>query len=146
VASRPVVQPRYLPSSALTRPVRLPRPKGAASMAWFYEIRNSNNAGLKRNGGFASQTPRRSPGAKTPRKLKTCVSRTGRMLNASSLAGMLRSSLGSSAIEIELEITASIPRSISNNHYRSGLSGFQRHRQAVGFFQSRACSCCPDIE
>jgi hypothetical protein len=30
-------------------------------MTWFYEIRSSNNAVLKRDGGFALKTPRRLP-------------------------------------------------------------------------------------
>jgi hypothetical protein len=50
------------------------------SMAYFYEIRSSNNAVLKRDGGFPTQPPRRLRDAKTPRKRETLGSRTPWML------------------------------------------------------------------
>jgi hypothetical protein len=39
-------------------------------MAWFYEIRNSNNAVLKRDGGFASQDAAKVAGRADAKKLK----------------------------------------------------------------------------
>jgi hypothetical protein len=39
-------------------------------MAWFYEIRNSNNAVLKRDGGFATQDAAKAAGREDARKLK----------------------------------------------------------------------------
>jgi len=40
-------------------------------MAWFYEIRNSNNAVLKRDGGFATQDAAKIAGREDARKMKS---------------------------------------------------------------------------
>jgi hypothetical protein len=39
-------------------------------MAWFYEIRNSNNAVLKRDGGFATQDATKIAGRADAKKIK----------------------------------------------------------------------------
>ena len=39
-------------------------------MAWFYEIRNSNNAVLKRDGGFATQDAATIAGRADAKKMK----------------------------------------------------------------------------
>jgi hypothetical protein len=39
-------------------------------MAWFYEIRNSNNAVLKRDGGFATQDAAKIAGREDAKKMK----------------------------------------------------------------------------
>ena len=41
-----------------------------ASMAWFYEIRNSNNAVLKRDGGFPTQDAAKIAGREDAKKMK----------------------------------------------------------------------------
>jgi len=40
-------------------------------MAWFYEIRNSNNAVLKRDGGFATQVAAKIAGREDTKKMKS---------------------------------------------------------------------------
>jgi hypothetical protein len=40
-------------------------------MAWFYEIRNSNNALLKRDGGFATQDAAKFAVRADAKKIKT---------------------------------------------------------------------------
>jgi hypothetical protein len=44
--------------------------KGPTSMAWFYEIRSSNNAVLKRDGGFATQGAANTAGRADAKKIK----------------------------------------------------------------------------
>jgi len=39
-------------------------------MAWFYEIRGSNNAVLKRDGGFATQDAAKTAGREDAKKMK----------------------------------------------------------------------------
>jgi hypothetical protein len=39
-------------------------------MAWFYEIRSSNNAVVKRDGGFATQDAAKVAGRKNAMKMK----------------------------------------------------------------------------
>ena len=39
-------------------------------MAWFYEIRSSNNAVLKRDGGFATQDAAKIAGRTDAKKMK----------------------------------------------------------------------------
>jgi hypothetical protein len=39
-------------------------------MAWFYEIRNSNNAVLKRDGGYATQDAAKIAGREDAKKMK----------------------------------------------------------------------------
>jgi len=39
-------------------------------MAWFYEIRSSNNAVLKRDGGFATQDAAKTAGREDAKKMK----------------------------------------------------------------------------
>jgi hypothetical protein len=39
-------------------------------MAWFYEIRSSNNAVLKRDGGFATQDAAKIAGREDAKKMK----------------------------------------------------------------------------
>ena len=39
-------------------------------MAWFYEIRNSNNAVLKRDGGFPNQDATKIAGREDAKKMK----------------------------------------------------------------------------
>jgi hypothetical protein len=39
-------------------------------MAWFYEIRSSNNAVLKRDGGFATQEAAKTAGRADAKKMK----------------------------------------------------------------------------
>jgi hypothetical protein len=39
-------------------------------MSWFYEIRNSNNAVLKRDGGFATQDAAKIAGRADAKKMK----------------------------------------------------------------------------
>ena len=39
-------------------------------MAWFYEIRSSNNAVLKRDGGFATQDAAKIAGCENAKKIK----------------------------------------------------------------------------
>jgi hypothetical protein len=39
-------------------------------MAWFYEIRNSTNAVLKRDGGFATQDAAKTAGREDAKKMK----------------------------------------------------------------------------
>ena len=46
-------------------------PKGATSMACFYEIRNSKNAVLRRDGGFATQDAAKMVGREDARKMKS---------------------------------------------------------------------------
>ena len=57
-------------SPTTSRPVYIAGPKGATSMAWFYEIRNSNNAVLKRDGGFATQDAAKIAGRADAKKMK----------------------------------------------------------------------------
>jgi hypothetical protein len=45
-------------------------PKGAPSMAYFYEIRSADNMLLKRDGGFASQDAARMAGREDAKKMK----------------------------------------------------------------------------
>jgi hypothetical protein len=40
-------------------------------MAWFYEIRSSNNAVLKRDGGFATQDAAKTAGREDAKKMKS---------------------------------------------------------------------------
>ena len=40
-------------------------------MAWFYEIRSSNNAVLKRDGGFATQDAAKIAGCENAKKMKS---------------------------------------------------------------------------
>jgi hypothetical protein len=40
------------------------------SMSWFYEIRNSNNAVLKRDGGFPTQDAAKIAGREDANKMK----------------------------------------------------------------------------
>ena len=40
-------------------------------MAWFYEIRSSNNAVLKRDGGFATQDAAKMAAREDAKKMKT---------------------------------------------------------------------------
>ena len=42
-------------------------------MAWFYEIRNSNNAVLKRDGGFATQDAAKTAGREDAKKMKNSL-------------------------------------------------------------------------
>jgi hypothetical protein len=42
----------------------------AKSMAWFYEIRSTNNAVLKRDGGFATQDAATTAGRADAKKMK----------------------------------------------------------------------------
>jgi hypothetical protein len=44
--------------------------KESMSMAWFYEIRSSNNAVLKRDGGFATQDAAKIAGREDAKKMK----------------------------------------------------------------------------
>lgn len=39
-------------------------------MSWFYEIRSSNNAVLKRDGGFATQDAAKTAGREDAKKMK----------------------------------------------------------------------------
>jgi len=39
-------------------------------MAWFYEIRSSNNTVLKRDGGFATQDAAKAAGREDAKKMK----------------------------------------------------------------------------
>ena len=39
-------------------------------MAWFYEIRSSNNAVLKRDGGFATQDAAKAAGREDAKKIR----------------------------------------------------------------------------
>jgi hypothetical protein len=39
-------------------------------MSWFYEIRNSNNTVLKRDGGFATQDAAKIAGREDAKKMK----------------------------------------------------------------------------
>jgi hypothetical protein len=57
-------------SRTATRSVPIAEPKGASPMAWFYEIRSSNNAVLKRDGGFASQDAAKTAGREDAKKMK----------------------------------------------------------------------------
>ena len=41
------------------------------SVAWFYEIRSSTNAVLKRNGGFATQDAAKIAGREDAKKMKS---------------------------------------------------------------------------
>jgi hypothetical protein len=52
-------------------------------MSFFYEIRSVDNSVLKRDGGFATQDAAKIEGRADPRRSRTLVSRTGRMLGAS---------------------------------------------------------------
>jgi hypothetical protein len=45
-------------------------PKGATPMSWFYEIRSSDNAVLKRDGGFAAQDSAKIAGREDAKKMK----------------------------------------------------------------------------
>ena len=58
-------------SPVTSRPVFVAGPKGATSMAWFYEIRNSNNAVLKRDGGFATQDAAKIAGREDAKRMKS---------------------------------------------------------------------------
>jgi hypothetical protein len=50
-------------------------------MSWFYEIRNSNNAVLKRDGGFATQDAAKIAGRADAKKMKNaCHPDVGRIL------------------------------------------------------------------
>jgi len=44
---------------------------GRNRMAWFYEIRSSNNAVLRRDGGFATQDAAKIAGRADAKKMKT---------------------------------------------------------------------------
>jgi hypothetical protein len=44
--------------------------KEDASMAWFYEIRSSDNAVLKRDGGFPTQDAAKIAGREDAKKMK----------------------------------------------------------------------------
>jgi hypothetical protein len=44
--------------------------KGHTSMAWFYEIRSSNNAVVKRDGGFATQDAAKIAGREDAKKMR----------------------------------------------------------------------------
>jgi hypothetical protein len=44
--------------------------KEDASMAWFYEIRSSNNAVLKRDGGFPTQDAAKIAGREDAQKMR----------------------------------------------------------------------------
>jgi hypothetical protein len=44
--------------------------KEDASMAWFYEIRSSDNAVLKRDGGFPTQNAAKIAGREDAKKMK----------------------------------------------------------------------------
>ena len=44
--------------------------KEQTSVAWFYEIRSSNNAVLKRDGGFATQDAAKTAGREDAKKMK----------------------------------------------------------------------------
>jgi hypothetical protein len=57
----------YVPA---TRAVQVAKPEGAKIMAWFYEIRSSNNAVLKRDGGFATQDAAKTAGREDAKKMK----------------------------------------------------------------------------
>jgi hypothetical protein len=46
------------------------RPNGVISMSFFYEIRSSTNAVLKRDGGFASQDAAKAAGREDAKKMK----------------------------------------------------------------------------
>jgi hypothetical protein len=50
-------------------------------MAWFYEIRSSNNAVLKRDGGFATQDAATTAGRADAKKMKNSRQPVGRILN-----------------------------------------------------------------
>jgi hypothetical protein len=41
-------------------------------MAWFYEIRSSTNAVLKRDGGFPTQDAAKVAGREDAKKMKSC--------------------------------------------------------------------------
>jgi hypothetical protein len=45
-------------------------PKEVTSMSWFYEIRSSTNAVLKRDGGFASQDAAKMAARDDAKKMK----------------------------------------------------------------------------
>jgi hypothetical protein len=44
--------------------------KEQTSMAWFFEIRSSNNAVLKRDGGFATQEAAKCAGRENAKRMK----------------------------------------------------------------------------
>ena len=44
--------------------------KEDASMAWFYEIRSSNNTVLKHDGGYATQDAAKTAGREDAKKMK----------------------------------------------------------------------------
>jgi hypothetical protein len=46
------------------------RPKGTSTMAWFYEIRSSTNAVLKRDGGFPTQDAAKIAGREDAKRMK----------------------------------------------------------------------------
>jgi hypothetical protein len=46
-------------------------------MAWFYEIRNSSNTVLKRDGGFATQDAAKNAGREDAKKMKNICLRQG---------------------------------------------------------------------
>jgi len=48
-------------------------------MAWFYEIRNSNNTLLKRMAVSPRKTPQKLQNAQTPRKSRTPVKQVGQV-------------------------------------------------------------------
>jgi hypothetical protein len=47
--------------------------KEQISVAWFYEIRSSNNAVLKRDGGFATQDAAKTAGREDAMKMKNML-------------------------------------------------------------------------
>jgi hypothetical protein len=47
-----------------------PEPKGATPMAYFYEIHSSDNAVLKRDGGFATVDAAKNAGREDAKKMK----------------------------------------------------------------------------
>jgi hypothetical protein len=49
-------------------------------MAWFYEIRSSNNAVLKRDGGFATQDAATAAGRADAKKMKNSRQPVGRIM------------------------------------------------------------------
>jgi hypothetical protein len=46
------------------------RRKEQTSVAWFYEIRSSNNALLKRDGGFATQDAAKTAGREDAKRMR----------------------------------------------------------------------------
>jgi hypothetical protein len=52
-------------------PIASPKPKGAPSMTWFYEIRSSTNAVLKRDGGFPTQDAAKIAAREDAKRMKS---------------------------------------------------------------------------